>query len=496
MEHLDAEKADGTGPLLDAKAERSDGRTPSLPSWPFLAATVAVVTSGGLVWVYREPLTMVKDWVTNEAAVARDGFLDYSTDDPLRYVAILGLTLGGFGVVLWLGTWWLAESGLFFVRTPASKKSVFGKALGVALGVLSLVLYVSDVWSDVLVAILLMSTANYIWSCQSIFLLLLQYGIVHSRVCEWWGKEAPRYRRNEKGEFIDEQGNECDPDEARLPFTWSQWFAWMPGVLVLDAVMLLEAFGVLRLLKELGRVKKDEDGEDVYENGKYVYVYGKRVGEWAETWHPRLEKFLPTYKATRIIAEVGAESTPQAVLQAYIFVRVMGGGGAQLAAHAAMQTHASILPISLAISVVNLLKVWLELLYAARTAKVPVEAVLVQIWEMGAGKLPLDAIRRSTIDYLEWGEPIPEAEWNLLVDAFLQNTSLTEVYLECSMTANQAASLAAVMTKGAMPQLQTLKCVCPAPLVSPALARASRADPAPMCVCVYAQLGLQPDLRR
>ena len=458
MEHLDAEKADGTGPLLDAKAERSDGRTPSLLSWPILAATGAVVTSGGLVWVYREPLTMVKDWVTNEAAVARDGFLDYSTDDPLRYVAILGLTLGGFGVVLWLGTWWLAESGLFFVRTPASKKSVFGKALGVALGVLSLVLYVSDVWSDVLVAILLMSTANYIWSCQSIFLLLLQYGIVHSRVCEWWGK-LDRFRENEEGECIDEKGNETyDLDEARLPFTWSQWFAWMPGVLVLDAVMLLEAFGVLRLLKEFGRRQKDEDGEDVYDDNGYVYVYGKRVGEWAETWHPRLEKFLPTYKATRIIAEVGAESTPQAVLQAYIFVRVMGGGGgAQLAAHAAMQTHASILPISLAISVVNLLKVWLELLYAARTAKVPVEAVLVQIWEMGAGKLPLDAIRRSTIEQLEWSKPIPEAEWNLLVDAFLQNTSLTLVnLLGCSMTANQAASLAAVITKGAMPQLKYL----------------------------------------
>ena len=459
MEHLDAEKADGTGALLDAKAERSDGRTPSLPSWPFLAATVAVVTSGGLVWVYREPLTMVKDWVTNEAAVARDGFLDYSTDDPLRYVAILGLTLGGFGVVLWLGTWWLAESGLFFVRTPASKKSVFGKALGVALGVLSLVLYVSDVWSDVLVAILLMSTANYIWSCQSIFLLLLQYGIVHSRVCEWWGKEAPRYRKNEKGQDIDEKGNKCGPDKARLPISWSQWFAWMPGVLVLDAVMLLEAFGVLRLLKELGRIKEDENGYYVFDdNDDPVYVYGKRVGEWAETWHNRLEKFLPTYKATRIIAEVGAESTPQAVLQAYIFVRVMGGGGgAQLAAHAAMQTHASILPISLAISVVNLLKVWLELLYAARTAKVPVEAVLVQIWEMGAGKLPLDAIRRSTIERLGWGEPIPEAEWNLLVDAFLQNTSLTWVRLaSCSMTANQAASLAAVITKGAMPQLKEL----------------------------------------
>ena len=43
------------------------------------------------------------------------------------------------------------------------------------------------------------------------------------------------------------------------------------------------------------------------------------------------------------------------------------------------------------------------------------------------------------------------------MDAFLQNTSLTKVNLGgCSMTANQAASLAAVMTKGAMPQLKYL----------------------------------------
>ena len=38
------------------------------------------------------------------------------------------------------------------------------------------------------------------------------------------------------------------------------------------------------------------------------------------------------------------------------------------------------------------------------------QAWLLQIWEMGAGKLPLDAIRRGTIEELEWNRELPEEE--------------------------------------------------------------------------------------
>ena len=204
--------------------------------------------------------------------------------------------------------------------------------------------------------------------------------------------------------------------------------------------MLLEPFGVLSLLPNT----KNE--------------YGVPKG-WRSVWRHRLETFLPTYKATRVIVEVVAESTPQMVLQAYIFVRVkQHGDGPQPAAHAALEAQASILPISIGISALNLLKVWAELLWGARTAGVPLHAWLVQIWEMGAGKLPLDAIRRGTIDTLEWHfKPMPEDEWRMLLDALLQNVSLVELNLRgCKLKAEGGISLARALGEGAVPQLTTL----------------------------------------
>jgi len=182
---------------------------------------------------------------------------------------------------------------------------------------------------------------------------------------------------------------------------------------------------------------------------------------WKSVWRHRLETFLPTYKATRVIVEVVAESTPQSLLQAYIFVRVMAGVGVdQLAEHVAIMEEASILPISIAISALNLLKVWAELLLGARTAGVPMQAWLLQIWEMGAGKLPLDAIRRGTIKELVWYRAMTDAEWSMLVDAFLQNTSLVKVDLGAEqggkLTDEQIASLADALGKGALPNLTVL----------------------------------------
>ena len=60
--------------------------------------------------------------------------------------------------------------------------------------------------------------------------------------------------------------------------------------------------------------------------------------------------------------------------------------------HAAIVEYASVLSfsITMTISLLNLLKVWVEQLFAARMASVPVDASVVLVWEMGAGKLPLD----------------------------------------------------------------------------------------------------------
>jgi len=243
---------------------------------------------------------------------------------------------------------------------------------------------------------------------------------------------------NEDGEYFDKQGRitPVRSEAKKLTSSWAEVWAWAPGVLALDAIMLAEPFGVLRLLPNTKQ-------------------YGEPVG-WKSVWRHRLETFLPTYKATRVIVEVVAESTPQSLLQAYIFVRVMTGVGVdQLAEHVAIMEEAAILPISIAISALNLLKVWAELLLGARTAGVPVQAWLLQIWEMGAGKLPLDAIRRGTIEELNWRDrPMAEVEWIVLVDALLQNTSLVMVDLQnCHITDEQIASLADALGKGALPSV-------------------------------------------
>ena len=84
----------------------------------------------------------------------------------------------------------------------------------------------------------------------------------------------------------------------------------------------------------------------------------------------RLRLFLPSYKATRIIAEVMLESLPQCLLQSYILVSTMKhvslgtdsiSERALLSANVGGATFAEILPRSITISVVAMLKTWMEL---------------------------------------------------------------------------------------------------------------------------------------
>lgn len=94
-----------------------------------------------------------------------------------------------------------------------------------------------------------------------------------------------------------------------------------------------------------------------------------------------LRQFVPAYKATRIIAEVMIESLPQCLLQSYILVTVMRHVRTQhesASEHMLMMTSmngiafAELLPRSITISVVTMLKTWIELVYSAREAGISV----------------------------------------------------------------------------------------------------------------------------
>ena len=110
---------------------------------------------------------------------------------------------------------------------------------------------------------LLLNTGNVLWAVQGICLLVLQFFVVHLRVLPYlrssFGSQSALY----------------------LVFLF---FGFPAGLLVLDALMFLEPFGLLAVLP---------------------------FPDW-------LKQFVPAYKATRIIAEVVIESLPQCFLQSYI----------------------------------------------------------------------------------------------------------------------------------------------------------------------------------
>ena len=56
----------------------------------------------------------------------------------------------------------------------------------------------------------------------------------------------------------------------------------------------------------------------------------------------------------------------------------------------------SVLPTSILISTVAMLKMWIEVVNGARSAGLTIRAKAIQLWEVGAG-LPLDALKKGTI---------------------------------------------------------------------------------------------------
>ena len=143
-----------------------------------------------------------------------------------------------------------------------------------------------------------------------------------------------------------------------------------------------------------------------------------------------LKTFLPAYKSTRIIAEVTLESLPQCLLQAYILVVIQQrvAAGTASAEDLAVRPFASLLPKSIAISTLAMLKTWIELVLFSRQAGMSVRARFVQLWHVGAG-LPLDTLHKGGVQ--EWICPrrIEPSEVRPLLDALASNHSLKSLSL-------------------------------------------------------------------
>ena len=172
------------------------------------------------------------------------------------------------------------------------------------------------------------------------------------------------------------------------------FFGFPGGCLFLDCLMFLEPFGLLSVLPLPGWIRL----------------------------------FVPAYKATRIIAEVAIEAVPQSLLQAYIYVTIIGNTkqGTASPSETAMLDFVSLLPRSILISILATLKTWVELVDGARQAGLSVVAKAIQLWNVGAG-LPLDALKKSAI--VSWVCPyeLDDAEVSPLIDALGRNSSLTHL---------------------------------------------------------------------
>ena len=173
-------------------------------------------------------------------------------------------------------------------------------------------------------------------------------------------------------------------------------FGFPFGMLLLDILMFLEPFGLLPIVP----------------------------------LPDRLRQFIPAYKATRIIAEVAIESLPQCILQSYILVQVMHHVNAHAASSAEVfllratidgASFGQILPRSITISTVTMVKTWIELVHSAREAGISVRAKFVQLWNVGHG-LPLDALKKGTIT--EWSCTFTLADGEVALNALLK-TRLT-----------------------------------------------------------------------
>ena len=119
----------------------------------------------------------------------------------------------------------------------------------------------------------------------------------------------------------------------------------------------------------------------------------------------------------------------------------------------AIVDDAAVMPKSITISTVAILKTWMEVVQQSREAGISVTAKASQLWHVGAG-LPLDALKKGSI--VEWActYTLDKAEIPPLIDALIKNTSLnrlnlSESGLEWELAEASAAPLVAAMGRNA-----------------------------------------------
>ena len=145
--------------------------------------------------------------------------------------------------------------------------------------------------------------------------------------------------------------------------------------------------------------------------------------------------FVPAYGATRMIAEVLVEALPQWIMQAIIFVLVSEHvrDGTASPVDTTMYEYqngsfVSVMPKSILISSLTMLKTWYDLVQEAREAGISVAKKGVQLWNVGHG-LPLDAIKSGSITGWKCQYEISDEELVSLVDALGKNDSLERLDL-------------------------------------------------------------------
>lgn len=247
-------------------------------------------------------------------------------------------------------------------------------------GAITVWLYVADLATDIQVTLLFYNCGAMMFAAVSAFLLVAQFAVVWIRVLPY---------------LHDTYGG------SSLFYQSFLWLGMPFGMLAFDFLMLLEPFGLLPITP-------------LPEN---------------------LKQFVPAYKATRIIAEVLVEALPQCIIQGIILLlvskHVRDGTATETELTLAYSSNGAfllLLPKSITISSLTMLKTWYELVQEAREAGISVAKKGLQLWNVGSG-LPLDAIKKGTIFFWKCQRDISDLEVVSLVDALSKNDSLTSLDL-------------------------------------------------------------------
>eukprot|EP00232_Nephroselmis_pyriformis_P004496 CAMPEP_0182913694 /NCGR_PEP_ID=MMETSP0034_2-20130328/38172_1 /TAXON_ID=156128 /ORGANISM="Nephroselmis pyriformis, Strain CCMP717" /LENGTH=448 /DNA_ID=CAMNT_0025050423 /DNA_START=286 /DNA_END=1628 /DNA_ORIENTATION=+ len=224
------------------------------------------------------------------------------------------------------------------IKDVESKHPKMYKTAKWVAGVASSILFVADVYTDGLVAAELHRKGHYWWFRASVGIIGLQYGAATLGI--WFYL----YRVNNLRTTLDH-------------FIYAV-FA-IVAIPVLDALMVLYSF---------------------------VPWWAEDVKEMVPT---KLQEFLPSYHASRMVSEACFESILQTLLQGYIFFKEKGGGSLGL--------DAATVGRSVGISAISLLKNFVELWVAASLLGHSIGRHIMQLASMGAG-LPFNAIMRGDIE--------------------------------------------------------------------------------------------------